>query len=83
MHGHLASVAGLAPDEVDISRVGEVDTLWSSAEESGKSAFGRADKALAFLMARPERTSTVLQIVPLDCARGLFFCVWGGCMVCL
>jgi len=60
MHSHLARVAELAAEEVDISRVEEVDALWSPAEESGKSAFGRADKALAFLMARPERNIAVV-----------------------
>ena len=31
------------------------DELWAPTEEPGKSAYARADAALAFLLARPER----------------------------
>jgi broad specificity phosphatase PhoE len=55
MRPHLAAVAGLRAEELDISRVPEEDDLWQPREEGGRSAFSRADNALAFLMARPER----------------------------
>merc|ERR1712232_1303748 len=52
---HFVSSMGLEPNEVDISRVTEEDHMWRPAEEPGKSAFQRADRALAFLMQRSER----------------------------
>eukprot|EP00747_Dinoflagellata_sp_TGD_P179008 gnl/TRDRNA2_/TRDRNA2_29060_c0_seq2.p1 gnl/TRDRNA2_/TRDRNA2_29060_c0~~gnl/TRDRNA2_/TRDRNA2_29060_c0_seq2.p1 ORF type:complete len:282 (+),score=33.17 gnl/TRDRNA2_/TRDRNA2_29060_c0_seq2:53-898(+) len=55
MHAHIKATVGLCAEELDVSRVPEVDNVWRPAEESGSSAFARADRALDFLMARPER----------------------------
>lgn len=45
----------LSPEEVDVSRLPEEDDLWRPAEEGPTSAFARADRALHFLVERPER----------------------------
>lgn len=45
----------LSPEEVDVSRLSEEDALWRPAEEGPTSAFARADRALRFLVERPER----------------------------
>lgn len=52
---HFVESMGLDASDVDVSSVPEEDALWQPAEEPGKSAFARADRALAYLMQRPER----------------------------
>jgi broad specificity phosphatase PhoE len=62
IHGLLGATvdalggAGTAEGEVDLSLLTEEDELWAPTEEPGRSAYGRADKALAFLMEREETT---------------------------